>query len=164
MLAPAEQDRGASDRVKRSSSRRRRAHSGAQTTRQSVDSPRDDATQPSTSAHSTALQSRIRRLRTGYLNRAQGLIATISALLGLLALIDALLPRERERVQTLTLIIPIPATETAAAITAVSGLLLLRVAAALRKRKRRAWRLAAGHHGDHRPGPRSGPQGRPPHR
>jgi lysyl-tRNA synthetase class 2 len=81
-------------------------------------------------------------VRAGYLDRAPGLIATISAVLGLLALIDALLPRERERVHTLTLIIPIPATETAAAITAVSGLLLLRVAAALRKRKRRAWRLA----------------------
>jgi lysyl-tRNA synthetase class 2 len=77
------------------------------------------------------------------LHRAPGLIATISAVLGLLALIDALLPRERERVHRLTLIVPIPATETAAAVTAVSDLLLLRIAAALRKRKRRAWRLAA---------------------
>jgi hypothetical protein len=164
MPAPAEHDRGASDRVKRSPARRRRARSRARITRQAGDSPSDGVPPPATSTHSRASQSRIRRVRAGYLDRAPGLIATISAVLGLLALIDALLPRERERVHTLTLIIPIPATETAAAITAVSGLLLLRVAAALRKRKRRAWRLAAGHHGDRRPGPRIGPQGRPPHR
>ena len=84
------------------------------------------------------------RLRDWYLARAPRILATVSLLLGILSLIDALLPRERGRVHRITQVIPIPASAAAAAITAVSGLLLLRVAAGLRKRKRRAWRIAVG--------------------
>jgi lysyl-tRNA synthetase class 2 len=70
------------------------------------------------------------------------IVATISALLGLLALIGALDPHERFRVHAITRVIPVPASAAATAVSAVSGLLLLRLAAALRKRKRRAWRAA----------------------
>jgi lysyl-tRNA synthetase, class II len=91
-----------------------------------------DSTQPRRAA----------RLREAYLLRAPGLIATIATLIGLLALVDALLPRERHRVHVITRVLPVPATAAATAIVAVSGLLLLRVAAGLRKRKRRAWQVA----------------------
>ncbi|MFN2518244.1 MAG: phosphatidylglycerol lysyltransferase domain-containing protein [Jatrophihabitantaceae bacterium] len=82
------------------------------------------------------------RFRSGYLRRAPSIIATISALLGLLALIGVLDPHERFRVHAITRVIPVPASAAATAVSAVSGLLLLRLAAALRKRKRRAWRAA----------------------
>ncbi|MDQ2750535.1 MAG: phosphatidylglycerol lysyltransferase domain-containing protein [Actinomycetota bacterium] len=80
--------------------------------------------------------------RSGYLRRAPGIIATISALLGLLALLGALDPHERFRVHAITRVIPVPASAAATAVSVVAGLLLLRLAAALRKRKRRAWRAA----------------------
>ena len=86
--------------------------------------------------------SRGARWRSGYLRRAPGIIATISALLGLLALLGALDPQARFRVHAITRVIPVPASAAATAVSAVSGLLLLRLAAALRKRKRRAWRAA----------------------
>jgi lysyl-tRNA synthetase class 2 len=86
--------------------------------------------------------SRGERFRSGYLRRAPGIIATISALLGLLALVGALDPEERFRVHAITRVIPVPASAAATAVGVVSGLLLLRLAAALRKRKRRAWRAA----------------------
>jgi len=86
--------------------------------------------------------SRGDRFRSGYLRRAPGLIATISALLGLLALLGALDAHERFRVHAITRVIPVPASAAATAVIVVSGLLLLRLAAALRKRKRRAWRAA----------------------
>jgi lysyl-tRNA synthetase, class II len=86
--------------------------------------------------------ARGQRFRTGYLRRAPGIIATISALLGLLTLVGALDSHERFRVHAITRVIPVPASAAATAIGAVAGLLLLRLAAALRKRKRRAWRAA----------------------
>jgi len=86
--------------------------------------------------------SRGERFRSGYLRRAPGIIATISALLGLLSLLGALDPNDRFRVHAITRVIPVPASAAATAVGAVSGLLLLRLAAALRKRKRRAWRAA----------------------
>jgi lysyl-tRNA synthetase class 2 len=79
-----------------------------------------------------------------YLDRCPGIIATIGGLLGLLTLLDALLPEQSEWVHAITGIIPMAEGEAAAAVSAVSGLMLLRVAAALRKRKRRAWGLAVG--------------------
>ncbi len=85
---------------------------------------------------------RLARLHRGYCAKAPGLIATIAALLGLLTLIDAVMPRQRRVIHAVVGIIPIPAHAAATAVVAVSGLLLLRVAAALRKRKRRAWRAA----------------------
>ncbi len=89
-----------------------------------------------------AQPGRGQRFRSGYLRRAPGIIATISALLGLLSLLGALDAHERFRVHAITRVIPVPASAAATAVGAVSGLLLLRLAAALRKRKRRAWRAA----------------------
>jgi lysyl-tRNA synthetase class 2 len=88
--------------------------------------------------------TRYERFRAGYLRRAPWLLATISTLVGLLTLFDAVVRSERMRVHNLTQIIPVPATAAASAVTAVSGLILLRVAAGLRKRKRRAWRIGVG--------------------
>lgn len=84
------------------------------------------------------------RTRAAYRRRAPGIIAGAAALLGLLALIDAALPRTRLRVHAITRVIPVPATTTAVAVTAAAGLLLLRIAAGLRRRKRRAWQIAVG--------------------
>jgi lysyl-tRNA synthetase class 2 len=102
------------------------------TVRTAVQRPAVEAKRPSLGA----------RWRSGYLRRAPGIIATTSALLGLLALLGALDPHERFRVHVITRVIPVPASAAATAVGAVSGLLLLRLAAALRKRKRRAWRAA----------------------
>jgi lysyl-tRNA synthetase class 2 len=82
------------------------------------------------------------RLQAGYLVTAPRLIGWIAAALGLLSLVDAFLPPERTRVHAITRLLPVPASAAAAAVVAVSGLLLLRVAAGLRKRKRRAWQVA----------------------
>jgi lysyl-tRNA synthetase class 2 len=87
-------------------------------------------------------QGRGTRFRSGYLRRAPGIIATISTLLGLLTLVGALDPNERFRVHAITRVIPVPASAAATAVGTVAGLLLLRLAAALRKRKKRAWRAA----------------------
>ena len=83
--------------------------------------------------------SRWQRLKAGYLARAPRIVAGIAWVLGVFVLLDALWADERVRVHALTKIIPIPATAAAAAVTAISGLLLLRIAAGLRKRKRREW-------------------------
>jgi lysyl-tRNA synthetase class 2 len=82
------------------------------------------------------------RLWDGYLRRAPGLIAGIALLLGVLTIVDALFVGERFRVHAVTQVIPVPASSAATAIVFVSGLLLMRLATALRKRKRRAWRAA----------------------
>jgi lysyl-tRNA synthetase, class II len=85
---------------------------------------------------------RLAAFRLAYLRRAPGLVATISLLLGLATLLDAFWPGRREFVHKITQVVPIPASSAAAAVVAVSGLLLLRVARGLRKRKRREWRAA----------------------
>jgi lysyl-tRNA synthetase class 2 len=82
------------------------------------------------------------RFRQSYLRRAPGLVATISLLLGLVTLLDAFWPGRREFLHKITQVVPVPASSAAAAVVAVSGLLLLRVARGLRKRKRREWRAA----------------------
>jgi lysyl-tRNA synthetase class 2 len=82
------------------------------------------------------------RLRDSWLRRAPSIIATIAGLLGLLTLADALLPHQRGHISALVKVIPIPVGAAATAVVAVSGLLLLRLANALRKRKLVAW-LAA---------------------
>ena len=99
-------------------------------------------TQDRPSGESVRTRTRFERLRRGYLERAPKIISALSALVGLLTLIDALLPAHYERVHQLTHVMPVPAKAAASAVAAVSGLVLLRVAAALRKRKRRAWRIA----------------------
>lgn len=88
------------------------------------------------------MSDRLARLRAGYLRYAPRLIATIALLLGLLTVIDALLVGQRFRVHAITQVIPVPASAAATAVVLVSGVLLLRLAAGLRKRKKRAWRAA----------------------
>jgi lysyl-tRNA synthetase class 2 len=83
----------------------------------------------------------VARWRAAYERRATGLIAGISTLLGLLTLADALL-NLRWRLHAMQDVVPVPVGAAATSVAAVSGLLLLRLAAALRKRKRRAWRAA----------------------
>lgn len=85
--------------------------------------------------------TRLARMRQAYLRRAPNIIATIALLLGLLTILDVLMPDERHRIHALTRIIPVPASAAATAVVAVFGLLLLRVAAGLRKRKRLAWQV-----------------------
>lgn len=86
-------------------------------------------------------ESRGARWRAAYLRRAPGLIATISFLLGVASLLDAVWAAERRHVQMITGV-PVPASAAATAVACVSGLLLIRLSAALRKRKRAAWRAA----------------------
>jgi lysyl-tRNA synthetase class 2 len=90
-------------------------------------------------ARPTAPPTRWERLQTGYLARAPRLIWAFSALVGLLTLVGGLMPSEHHRVRVITDPLGIPATAAAAAVSAVAGLLLLRLAASLRKRKRVAW-------------------------
>ncbi|MGH8861297.1 MAG: phosphatidylglycerol lysyltransferase domain-containing protein, partial [Jatrophihabitantaceae bacterium] len=92
--------------------------------------------------HRSGPPSRWRRIRAAYLAQAPRIVTWIAWILGVLVLTDAFWVRERGRVHALTRIIPVPATAAATAVTAVSGLLLLRLAAGLRKRKRLEW-LAA---------------------
>ena len=91
---------------------------------------------PSTRARRTG------RIRSTYLARAPRLIAAIATLLGLATLAEAVLPHERARVHAVMPVVPVPASVTATVVVAVSGLLLLRIATALRRRKRRAWQAA----------------------
>jgi lysyl-tRNA synthetase, class II len=79
------------------------------------------------------------RVRTGYVSFSPRVISAFAAIVGLLTLIGALRPAERGRVHAITDPLGIPATAAAAAVSAVAGLLLLRLAASLRKRKRVAW-------------------------
>ena len=82
------------------------------------------------------------RVWAGYLARAPRIIAVIATLLGLATLAEAVLPHQRGHVHDVVPVVPVPASAAAAAVVAVSGLLLLRVATGLRKRKRRAWQAA----------------------
>ncbi len=88
------------------------------------------------------MRERWDRFGAGFLRQAPGLAAGIATLLGVLTIIDGLFVGQRFRVHAITRVIPVPASATATAVVLVSGLLLLRLAAGLRKRKRRAWRAA----------------------
>jgi lysyl-tRNA synthetase class 2 len=68
--------------------------------------------------------------------------ALLCFLTGLLDLVSALFPADRHRLRTLTEYVPGAFTRASAALTLVTGLLLILVARGLRRRKRRAWRLA----------------------
>ncbi|SDI89692.1 lysyl-tRNA synthetase, class 2 [Frankineae bacterium MT45] len=82
------------------------------------------------------------RFRASYLAHSPGIISTVAMLLGILTLLDAFWPDERFRVTYLVRILPVPGSAAATAVVACTGLVLLRVAAGLRKRKRLAWRVA----------------------
>jgi lysyl-tRNA synthetase class 2 len=79
------------------------------------------------------------RFRAGYLHRSPQIVAWVSALVGLATMFAALWNSERDPVRSITDALGIPATAAATAISVVAGLLLMRLAAGLRKRKRRAW-------------------------
>jgi lysyl-tRNA synthetase class 2 len=68
--------------------------------------------------------------------------ARISVLLGLLCLIDAITPTSRASVPVVPFWSP-EASATTRATVAVAGVVLWRIAAGLRRRKRSAWRIAA---------------------
>jgi lysyl-tRNA synthetase, class II len=102
------------------------------------------STATSSPGASTRTPGRLARFRAGYLDRAPRLIAAISALLGVLTMLEVVWAGERHRINHVTRIIPVPASAAATAVLAVAGFLLLRVAAGLRKRKRRAWRAGVG--------------------
>jgi lysyl-tRNA synthetase class 2 len=84
-------------------------------------------------------QHRIAAVYARYSRRMPQLLATLTWWVGALTLAQALIPRERDRLDQVTQMLPIPLHAAATAVIAVSGLLLLRLASALRKRKRRAW-------------------------
>ncbi|HEY3736855.1 MAG TPA: phosphatidylglycerol lysyltransferase domain-containing protein [Jatrophihabitans sp.] len=81
-------------------------------------------------------------LRSAYLRRAPQTVATVATVLGLLTVVDALFAGDRHHARDIPRVLPVPASATATAVTFVAGLLLLRVAAGLRKRKRLAWRVS----------------------
>jgi len=102
------------------------------------------AQRPAAPAASPPSQGRLSRFRAWFLQRSTGLIYLVTLFLGLIELFGALDEHQRFRVHAIMKAIPIPASAAATAITAVAGVLLLRLAAALRKHKRRAWRAAVG--------------------
>jgi lysyl-tRNA synthetase class 2 len=71
-------------------------------------------------------------------------IWAFAVLVGLLTLVGGLMPSERHRVHAITDPLGIPATAAATAVSTVAGLLLMRLAASLRKRKRIAWAASVG--------------------
>ena len=74
--------------------------------------------------------------------RVPALLASLSLVYGVLSLWSALSPGERIRLEELSPFIPETASAAAVALTAASGLLLVLLAHGLRRRKRRAWRVA----------------------
>jgi len=91
------------------------------------------------------MSTRGERFRAAYLVRAPRLIAFLARLFGVLTLLDAFAPNALHGfrpVTRLVRILPDPGTAAAAATVAVGAMILLRVAAGLRKRKRVAWRVA----------------------
>jgi lysyl-tRNA synthetase class 2 len=68
--------------------------------------------------------------------------ALLCLLTGLIDLVSALIPADRRRLHTLTMYVPGALTRASVALTLVFGVLLVLVARGLRRRKRRAWRVA----------------------
>jgi lysyl-tRNA synthetase class 2 len=85
-----------------------------------------------------------RSWRAGYLAAAPRLLARVATLVGLVCLVDVVWPHHWRLLSALDPVLPSAARAPATAVVAVSGVLLLRIAAGLRKRKRLAWRIAVG--------------------
>jgi lysyl-tRNA synthetase class 2 len=102
--------------------------------------PGDRALQPLRPSSQRAPARRAWRAR--YLAAAPPLLARIATLVGLVCLVDVIWPHHWRLLSALNPILPSAARATASAVVAVSGVLLLRIAAGLRKRKRLAWRIA----------------------
>lgn len=92
--------------------------------------------------HASRGSARWSALWSGYLQRAPGLLALLASVLGFLTIVDALFVDQRGRVHAITRIIPVPASAAATAVVFVTGIVLLRLASGLRKRKRAAWQAA----------------------
>jgi lysyl-tRNA synthetase class 2 len=76
--------------------------------------------------------------------RTAGIVATLVWAFAVLTIVSALLPAQRDRIHDLTQVVPTPASAIATAVTLGLGVVLLHVAHGLRRRKRRAWRIAVG--------------------
>ena len=81
-------------------------------------------------------------LRTRYLAAAPWLLSRIAGLVGLLAIAQACWPHRLRLLSNLGPGLPGPARALATLVVVAAGLVLLRVAVGLRKRKRNAWRVA----------------------
>ena len=76
--------------------------------------------------------------------RTAAVVATLTWLFAVLTIVSAVMPGQRDRIHDLTQVIPTPASAIATAVTLALGVVLLHVARGLRRRKRRAWRIAVG--------------------
>ncbi|HKC29849.1 MAG TPA: phosphatidylglycerol lysyltransferase domain-containing protein, partial [Jatrophihabitans sp.] len=85
---------------------------------------------------------RLPRLGTRYLGVAPRLLSRVAAIVGLLAMVDGLWEHPWRMFTIVSFITPATARATVDAVVVVSGLLLLWIAAGLRKRKHAAWQLA----------------------
>lgn len=74
--------------------------------------------------------------------RTPGIIAALTWLVGVIAIVSSLLPAEHNRIRYLTRVLGLPviASATATAIAMSFGVLLVFLAFGLRRRKKRAWR------------------------
>ncbi|MFL6130206.1 MAG: phosphatidylglycerol lysyltransferase domain-containing protein [Mycobacteriales bacterium] len=75
-------------------------------------------------------------------SRTASAVAALTWLLGVVTIGSALLPADRARLRLLTEFVPAQASAAATGVSAALGVLLLYLAAGLRRRKRRAWRVA----------------------
>jgi lysyl-tRNA synthetase class 2 len=76
--------------------------------------------------------------------RTAAIVGALTWGLAVLTIVSALMPGQRDRIHDLTLIVPTPASAIATGVTLTLGVVLLQVASGLRRRKRRAWRIAVG--------------------
>jgi lysyl-tRNA synthetase, class II len=77
-------------------------------------------------------------------NWVPALVALLCALTGVIDVASALTPQLHDRMRTLTEYVPGALTHAAVAATVITGILLLLLSHALRRRKRRAWLAAVG--------------------
>ncbi len=97
---------------------------------------------PRSPIRAVATRRAVLRRRARLLVVAPTLTSRIATVLGLFALVDALWPHHWSMLSAFDPIVPGRTRAAVEATATVSALILLRVAAGLRKRKRAAWRLA----------------------
>ena len=105
--------------------------------------PRRQVVRPEPNRARGVPQSRCRRSRlAAFLDRSPQAISRVARVLGCLAFADALWPHHSGFMTLFTPILPAPARAATDAVVVVSGLLMLRIASGLRRRKRAEWHLA----------------------
>jgi lysyl-tRNA synthetase class 2 len=82
------------------------------------------------------------RLHRWWVRRGPAVIAATATVLGVLCVVDAFAGRSRPAMDWFTPLLPGPVKAEAVAVVTVGGLLLLRIAAGLRRGKRAEWRIA----------------------